>query len=145
MHKSNFKQQKKRKTFLIFSIDRYYISKHSIAILKIDCFLRMKKQRTLSPISHIIWSINPAHKYDLSWPLTPHGESFMKKLCVFSMASKLAFPRPLNSSLSSLRVYVKKSYTRIFFKTDNRTMYVRYRSGHLLCHFRFWQFWFWHF
>ena len=99
MHKSNFKQQKKRKTFLIFSLDRYnYISKHSIAILKIDCFLRMKKQRTLSPISHIIWSINPAHKYDLSWPLTPHGESFMKKLCVFSMASKLAFPRPLNSS-----------------------------------------------
>ena len=99
MHKSNFKQQKKRKTFLIFSLDRYnYISKHSIAILKIDCFLRIKKQRTLSPISHIIWSINPAHKYDLSWPLTPHGESFMKKLCVFSMASKLAFPRPLNSS-----------------------------------------------
>ena len=117
MHKSNFKQQKERKTFLIFSLDRYnYISKHSIAILKIDYFLRIKKQRTLSPISHIIWSINPAHKYDLSWPLTPHGESFMKKLCVFSMASKLAFPRPLNSS-SVLESMSKKSiYSRLFQK-----------------------------
>ena len=124
MHKSNFKQQKKRKTFLIFSPDRYYISKHSIAILKIDYFLRIKKQKTLSsPISHIIWSINPAHKYDLSWPLTPHGESFMKKLCVFSMASKLAFPRPLNSSsvLESMSkkiilAFISETFSFFFFE-----------------------------
>ena len=124
MHKSNFKQQKERKTFLIFSLDRYnYISKHSIAILKIDYFLRIKKQRTLSPISHIIWSINPAHKYDLSWPLTPHGESFMKKLCVFSMASKLAFPRPLNSSsvLASMSkkiilTFISETFSFFFFE-----------------------------
>ena len=137
MHKSNFKQQKKRKTFLIFSLDRYnYISKHSIAILKIDCFLRMKKQRTLSPISHIIWSINPAHKYDLSWPLTPHGESFMKKLCVFSMASKLAFPRPLNSS-SVLESMSKKiiltfiSETFSFFFFEKITFIASMKVGRL--------------